>query len=56
MSHTLHWQKSSFSDGGEGNTCVEVAASPETSTSARATPPASNSPPHQARWPTSYAG
>ncbi|WP_328494502.1 DUF397 domain-containing protein [Streptomyces sp. NBC_00414] len=28
MSHTLHWQKSSFSDGGEGNTCVEVAASP----------------------------
>ncbi|MFL1900945.1 DUF397 domain-containing protein [Streptomyces tauricus] len=28
MSHSLHWQKSSFSDGGEGNTCVEIAASP----------------------------
>ena len=26
MSHALHWQKSTFSDGGEGNTCVEIAA------------------------------
>ncbi|MBQ0847044.1 DUF397 domain-containing protein [Streptomyces sp. NPDC057621] len=30
MSHTLHWQKSTFSDGGEGNTCVEIAVSPGT--------------------------
>ncbi|MFS8200708.1 DUF397 domain-containing protein [Streptomyces sp. CWNU-52B] len=30
MSHTLHWQKSTFSDGGEGNTCVELAATPTT--------------------------
>ncbi|MFD6290723.1 DUF397 domain-containing protein [Streptomyces anthocyanicus] len=30
MSHTLHWQKSTFSDGGEGNTCVEIATSPGT--------------------------
>ncbi len=30
MSHTLYWQKSTFSDGGEGNTCVELAASPVT--------------------------
>ncbi|MFE1800764.1 DUF397 domain-containing protein [Streptomyces sp. NPDC059517] len=30
MSHTLHWQKSTFSDGGEGNTCVEIATSPDT--------------------------
>ncbi|MFF3938881.1 DUF397 domain-containing protein [Streptomyces phaeofaciens] len=28
MDHTLRWQKSSFSDGGEGDTCVELAASP----------------------------
>jgi hypothetical protein len=21
----LHWQKSSFSEGGDGNTCVEIA-------------------------------
>ncbi|MDX2681271.1 DUF397 domain-containing protein [Streptomyces soliscabiei] len=28
MDHTLHWQKSSFSDGGEGNTCVELATTP----------------------------
>jgi hypothetical protein len=28
MSQALHWQKSTFSDGGEGNTCVEIAASP----------------------------
>lgn len=26
MSHGLHWQRSTFSDGGEGNTCVELAA------------------------------
>jgi hypothetical protein len=30
MSHALHWQKSTFSDGGEGNTCVELAATPTT--------------------------
>jgi hypothetical protein len=30
MSHALHWQKSTFSDGGEGNTCVEIATSPRT--------------------------
>ncbi|MEV5487992.1 DUF397 domain-containing protein [Streptomyces bobili] len=28
MNHALHWQKSTFSGGGEGNTCVELAASP----------------------------
>ncbi|WP_030680206.1 DUF397 domain-containing protein [Streptomyces cellulosae] len=28
IDHTLHWQKSTFSDGGEGNTCVELAATP----------------------------
>ncbi|MET7455114.1 DUF397 domain-containing protein [Streptomyces sp. NPDC005574] len=28
MDHTFRWQKSSFSDGGNGNTCVEVAATP----------------------------
>ncbi|UUU22723.1 DUF397 domain-containing protein [Streptomyces sp. DSM 40750] len=26
MNHTLRWQKSTFSDGGEGDTCVELAA------------------------------
>ncbi|MGW1030482.1 DUF397 domain-containing protein [Streptomyces sp. NPDC002577] len=26
MTHALHWQKSSFSEGGDGNTCVELAA------------------------------
>ncbi|MET9380051.1 DUF397 domain-containing protein [Streptomyces sp. NPDC002928] len=26
MNHTLRWQKSTFSDGGDGNTCVELAA------------------------------
>lgn len=26
MDHVLHWQKSTFSDGGDGNTCVEIAA------------------------------
>jgi len=25
MNHTLRWQKSTFSDGGDGNTCVELA-------------------------------
>lgn len=30
MSHGLHWQKSTFSDGGEGNTCIELAATPTT--------------------------
>ncbi|MEU0115507.1 DUF397 domain-containing protein [Streptomyces bobili] len=28
MNHTLRWQKSTFSDGGEGDTCVELAVSP----------------------------
>lgn len=28
MNRTLRWQKSTFSDGGEGDTCVELAASP----------------------------
>ncbi|WP_371670998.1 DUF397 domain-containing protein [Streptomyces sp. NBC_00289] len=28
MEHALNWQKSTFSGGGEGNTCVEVAATP----------------------------
>jgi hypothetical protein len=27
MNRTLRWQKSTFSDGGEGDTCVELAAS-----------------------------
>ncbi|GGZ82263.1 DUF397 domain-containing protein [Streptomyces echinoruber] len=27
MTRTLHWQKSSFSEGGDGNTCIELAAS-----------------------------
>ncbi|MDV7221664.1 DUF397 domain-containing protein [Streptomyces prunicolor] len=30
MDHVLHWQKSPFSDGGDGNTCVELAATPTT--------------------------
>ena len=30
MTHALHWQKSTFSGGGEGNTCVELAATPTT--------------------------
>ncbi|MFE0174749.1 DUF397 domain-containing protein [Streptomyces sp. NPDC059002] len=25
MTLALHWQKSTFSDGGDGNTCVELA-------------------------------
>ncbi|MFF3504169.1 DUF397 domain-containing protein [Streptomyces sp. NPDC003247] len=29
MNRTLRWQKSTFSDGGEGDTCVELAASPD---------------------------
>ncbi|MGX1270502.1 DUF397 domain-containing protein [Streptomyces phaeoluteigriseus] len=27
MDRALHWQKSTFSDGGEGNTCLELAFS-----------------------------
>ncbi|NUV59099.1 DUF397 domain-containing protein [Streptomyces sp. CAI-85] len=27
MNQTLRWQKSTFSDGGEGDTCVELAVS-----------------------------
>ncbi|MFD0282159.1 DUF397 domain-containing protein [Streptomyces lutosisoli] len=30
MTQALHWQKSTFSDGGEGNTCVELASSAPT--------------------------
>ncbi|MGX9888828.1 DUF397 domain-containing protein [Streptomyces sp. NPDC002276] len=30
MNHALNWQKSSFSGGGEGNDCVELAATPTT--------------------------
>ena len=30
MNRTLYWQKSSFSGGGEGNACVELAATPTT--------------------------
>ncbi|MBK3570194.1 DUF397 domain-containing protein, partial [Streptomyces sp. MBT62] len=30
MDHVLHWQKSTFSDGGDGNTCVELATTPTT--------------------------
>lgn len=26
MTQALRWQKSTFSDGGDGNTCVELAA------------------------------
>ncbi|MFJ9717174.1 DUF397 domain-containing protein [Streptomyces sp. NPDC101213] len=26
MDHALRWQKSTFSGGGEGDTCVELAA------------------------------
>ncbi|MEV8021741.1 DUF397 domain-containing protein [Streptomyces sp. NPDC086554] len=25
MTAPLHWQKSTFSDGGDGNTCIELA-------------------------------
>ncbi|MCX5169555.1 DUF397 domain-containing protein [Streptomyces antibioticus] len=30
MAETLHWQKSTFSGGAEGNACVELAVSPAT--------------------------
>ncbi|MFE0251397.1 DUF397 domain-containing protein [Streptomyces sp. NPDC059010] len=30
MAQDIHWQKSSFSDGSEGSTCVEVAVTPTT--------------------------
>ncbi|MFG2777852.1 DUF397 domain-containing protein [Streptomyces prunicolor] len=30
MNRTFDWQKSSFSGGGEGNDCVELAATPTT--------------------------
>jgi hypothetical protein len=30
MDHTRRWQKSTFSDGGDGNTCIEIAAAPTT--------------------------
>lgn len=30
MAQALHWQKSSFSGGAEGNACVELAVSPTT--------------------------
>ncbi|MEU0073090.1 DUF397 domain-containing protein [Streptomyces sp. NPDC006332] len=29
MNHTLLWQKSTFSDGGDGNTCVELTGTGE---------------------------
>ncbi|GGZ17992.1 DUF397 domain-containing protein [Streptomyces poonensis] len=29
MTQALRWQKSTFSDGGEGNTCVELATAPD---------------------------
>ncbi|PIM66732.1 DUF397 domain-containing protein [Streptomyces sp. JV178] len=28
MAQALHWQKSTFSGGAEGNACVELAAAP----------------------------
>ncbi len=28
MTTTMHWKKSSYSGGGEGNDCVEIAGSP----------------------------
>ncbi|MFG2128576.1 DUF397 domain-containing protein [Streptomyces sp. NPDC048751] len=30
MKHAPRWQKSTFSGGGEGNTCIELAATPTT--------------------------
>lgn len=30
MDQTPRWQKSTFSDGGNGNTCIELAATPTT--------------------------
>ncbi|WP_196217877.1 DUF397 domain-containing protein [Streptomyces blattellae] len=35
MTQALHWQKSTFSDGGDGNTCVELATSSPTATHLR---------------------
>ncbi|MFF8485780.1 DUF397 domain-containing protein [Streptomyces antibioticus] len=32
MTEALHWQKSTFSDGGDGNTCVELATTWQKST------------------------
>ncbi|MFE2964620.1 DUF397 domain-containing protein [Streptomyces sp. NPDC059340] len=32
MTTPAHWQKSSFSGGGEGNDCLELAATPATPT------------------------
>ncbi|MFF3819524.1 DUF397 domain-containing protein [Streptomyces bluensis] len=29
MTDALLWQKSSFSGGGDGNTCIELAAAPD---------------------------
>lgn len=28
MKHVLRWQRSTFSGGGDGNTCIEIAATP----------------------------
>lgn len=28
MDYTPRWQKSTFSDGGEGDTCIELCAAP----------------------------
>ncbi|MFV0134656.1 DUF397 domain-containing protein [Streptomyces sp. HMX87] len=28
MTEALHWRKSTYSDGGNGNTCVEIAELP----------------------------
>lgn len=30
MPQPRHWQKSTFSDGGDGNTCIELAATQAT--------------------------
>jgi len=30
MDTPLHWQKSSYSGGGDGNSCLELAATPAT--------------------------
>jgi hypothetical protein len=30
MTQARHWQKSTFSDGSDGDTCVEIAATPTT--------------------------
>ncbi|MEV6546062.1 DUF397 domain-containing protein [Streptomyces sp. NPDC051665] len=30
MPQPRHWQKSTFSDGSDGDTCVEIAATPTT--------------------------